>query len=585
MERTTNKSKGIELKLKMINGTTGCMNAEADWLFPKQTSRRVVRLKNTYCFQPMQGTPFFAGVSMPEQNKIQLVANREKASHYLSSGIEALNSSMSNVTVEISKWLFCNISTKGEKQQPASIKYYPTAADLYNYFTENGKANDEKSTSYEQLMNGRCKEEMLLAMLLSASIVTNFTRDNWDADRFGQVGNITDAYVITAAGFTYMMRFSGENASTAIDRDIFEEIRFTHPASFFQKETRDQLTFSVTTRHGKPKDAAVTSETEGQISIGSLVYMNDQEDTILAVVGMTVTPGFMEDILRESAENITADCSGSSAQRCYIIDENGYVVTSNRGTYKTGYFVGYFEGQLLEELLNKGIFEVRRYNDTQAECPQYKTDGSSSSSASPGNILRTFYYSVFHLLFGAVSRVLNVSLWVVSTLFTLLLNTFLLSGRGSAGVLAAKNVSCTKTLEIYLLTSRDFSSRNVLFDCSANCNQSYTIESLQGTNLAHVVVQDHCENGTLQCPIFSKDNEPKRTEDLSVCQQPRRDRRSLSQCYKLNGTYPQACTYVNENTQPVITIYIIVFVSVCVAIIIALVFNMYFRKYFHGRCC
>ena len=562
VELTTDKSKGIQLKEAMINKKTGCMDAEADWLFPKLTNRRVVRLKNTYCYQPMEGTPFYAGVSMPQQNKVQIVANKDKSENYLSSGIEALNPSNANVTVEIAKWSFCNITTEAEKLQPASIKYYPTAKDLHEYL-KNAKSDDMKKN---------CKEEMLLTLLLSASVVSNFTKENWSVEEF-QGKNITDAYVITSTGFTYMLD-TGVNKSTPIEREIFEEIRFTHPASFYQKEIRDHLTFSVTTKHGKPADADGSGIGHGNVAIGSSVYVPNQ-DTMLAVVGMTVTADFMANILQESAENLTADCSADSVQRCYIIDENGYIVTSNRGLYKTGYFIGYFEGQLVEEMENTGIFEIRRYNDTQADCPPFEY--TNNNIASPGNVLRTFYYNVFQLVFGAVTRALTLSWWALSSLLTVSVNMV-------AGGETKKNVSCTKTIEIYLVRNRSISIRDGLFDCSSSCNQSYKIESIQGTNLAQIVVKDHCSNGT-KCPFYSKDNEPKRIEDLSICQQPRRYRRALSQCYRLNGTFPQKCFDINENTQPNITIYIIVFASICVAIIIALMFNMYFRKYFHGRCC
>ena len=584
VELTTDKMKGIQLKEAMINGKTDCMNAEADWLFPKLTNRRVVRLNNTYCYQPMKGTPFYAGVSMPQQNKIQMVANKEKSEDYRTSGIEALNSSNPNVIVEIAEWSFCNFTTEAEKLQPASKKYYPTAKDLYEYL--------KKATSAD--IKDNCKEEMLLTLLLSASVVSNFTKENWSEGQLRE-HSITDAYVITSAGFTYMLRSGTSDKSRPVERDIFDEIRFIHPASFFQKEFHDHLTFSVTTRHGMPQElktgnnnnsssntAPVPSEEGyGNVAIGSSVYMPNQ-DTMLAVVGMTVTPSFMQKILQETAQNLTStspspkNCSEDSLahHRCYIIDENGYVVTSNRGLYKTGYFIGYFEGYLLEHLTNIGIFDIRRYNDTQADCPPKGSKDSVSSS--PGNILRTFYYNSFKFIYSVCTHVITVSWWIVSSIIIASVN--MVSGGD------IKNVGCTKTIEIYLLKNRSISIKNGLFQSTANCNQSYTIESIAGTNLAHIMIEDLCVNGT-QCPLFSKNNEPKQNDDLSICQQPLRYRRALSECYKLNGTFPQECSYINENKEPNITIYIIVFVSICVAIIIALVFNMYFRKYFHGRCC
>ncbi|XP_066912341.1 voltage-dependent calcium channel subunit alpha-2/delta-3-like isoform X3 [Clytia hemisphaerica] len=562
VEFTTNPSKGIELKRAMINNETGCMSAEADWLFPKHSSQRVVRLNNTYCYRPMEKTPFFAGVSMPQQNAIQMVADKTKAHLFRRSGINALHSDDPNVIIEVAEWSFCDIRTEGEKKQPASIKYYPTAEDLYQYLKNNDEDLDEK-----------CDEEMLLTLLLSASVVANFTRDHWSVEELTH-NNITDAYIITSSGFTYILS-TDVNNTKRLDRDIFEEIRFTHPASFYQKEFHNQLTFSVDIKSGKPQnlhDKEVFNDEEiGNIAIGKSVYTGD-ENTMLGVVGMSVRVDFMNRIMHEAAQNITdSDCSKNSSQKCYLIDENGYIVATNRPVNRVGYFLGWYEGQLIEDMEKREILEVREYNDTQAECPQQ----SDTSSSSPANILKTFYYTVFQLVYNVLAHTLAITWWMLTSLLTVSMNAIGVSA-------ASRNVSCTKTIEIYLLKNRSIDTEGA-FNCSSNCSQKYIIQSIPDTNLAQVIINNNCR-GADECPLFSKNNEPKRTRDLTVCEQPLRYRRALSVCYKLTGEDKRACFDVNENKESNIIIYLIVFISICFAIIIAISFNMYFRKYFHGRC-
>ena len=569
VEFTTNASDSMRLKKKMINGESGCMEAEADWLFPKESNRRVVRLNNRYCYRPMNNTPFFAGVSMPIQNTIQMIANKTKVDQFWRSGRKALNSTRQNEIIEIASWSFCKIKTDGEQKQPASIKYYPTSQDLFKYLSAIDTSTDLKN-------NKDCDQDMLLTLLLSASVVSAFTK-NWSIEKFKE-NKIVDAYVMTASGFMSMLS-TNMTQSKQLDRDIFEEIRYTHPASFYQKQYHDQLTFSVNLKTGrvKAKDVLEDSEipdAEANVAVGKSVY-TEKHDAMLAVVGMTVSKTYMRDLLNDISGDLSINCNGTT--RCYLIDENGYIVTSSRGTNRVGYFIGNFEGELIRQMVSNGLFDVRRYKDTQAECPKHAE--SDADNTSPANFLKTFYHHLFNISYGVVSQLLNILWWMFINLLTVSEDTFVFAEDNKP-----KNESCTKEIEIYLLVNQSISS-TIPYRCSGKCNQTLIVKSLPGTNLAHVAVIDTCFNTTLnECPHDPKDNEPKRIEDLSVCEQPIRYRKALPVCYRLSGVDKLSCNYTNEHKESNIIIYIIIYVSVCFAIIIALVFNMYFKKYLHGRC-
>jgi len=565
VEFTIDPSKSVELKQAMINNETGCMNATADWLFPKNSNRRVVRLNNTFCYQPMNNTPFFAGVSMPIQNTVQMIANRDKAEHFWRSGRKALDSTDPHQIIEIASWSFCEIQTDGEKNQPASNKYYPTSQDLFKYLS-----NIDNTSGVTE--SDVCDQDMLLTLLLSASVVSNFTNKHWSVENFRENG-IVDAYVITSSGFMSMLT-TNLTQSKRLDRDIFEEIRFTHPASFYHEQYHDQLTFSVNIKTGRVKPKPIP-DVDAAVAVGKSVY-TEQNKTLLAVVGMTVSSTYMQSLLEDISANSSIDCS---IGRCYLIDENGYIVTSNQGTNRVGYFIGNFEGELVRHMVRSGLFEVRRYNDTQAECPQR---AAPSGEKSPANILKTFYYHFFEISYGVVSQLLTILWWMFISLLTVSEDTVVFAANSKP-----RNESCTKEIKIYLLVNQPIKT-DLTYKCSSECNQTLSVQSLSGTNLAHVVVEDTCFNttsGLRKCPHDPKDNEPKRIDDLSVCEQPVRYRRALPVCYRLTGVDKLACNYTNEHKESNIYIYIIIFVSVCFAIIIALVFNMYFKKYLHGRCC
>lgn len=559
VEYTTDPSKAKELKKEMINGETGCMEGiESDWLYPKNINRRVVRLNNTYCYQSMNNTPFFAGVSIPQQNMIQLVAVPEKASAYVRSGIDALVSGNPNQRPEIAKWLFCDIDTEGEKKQPASIKYYPTARDLYDYL-------NDTDVSIE---NSTCDQEMLLTLLLSASIVANFTKDIWNDTFFENLPHVLDVYIITTAGYTTMFS-SDTNQSTPLNRDIFEDQRFSHPASFFQKKDQEKLIFTVNFTNDKPKPL---NDTEQYVSLGKTIF-SETSDVLLAVTGATVSSTLLYDILIQSNPSCDSSSGDSTPTRksCYLVDENGYVVVSNQGNYQVGYFLGNFDGRLIEELVESKIFEKRIYNDTQADCHIRQGDSKNSASVT----LKTFYQNILNIGQLIVTQFISLLWW-------LFMNMTVFESRDSLvyGSSQTLNISCTKQIQIYLLVNDSISYRSNI-TCDVNCKQSISVESVNGTNLALVVTEDSCIDDR-SCPKMITSNDPVETEDIDICDRPKHYRKTLSVCYNSTGADTQ-CFYKYKNTEPSIVVYIVVFLSLCFAMSIALVVSYYCRRYVHGK--
>lgn len=87
-------------------------------------------------------------------------------------------------------------------------------------------------------------------------------------------------------------------------------------------------------------------------------------------------------------------------QDCYVIDNNGYVVISERGE-DVGKFFGEIEGSVLQELVDMEIFKNYTVYDLQALCERCvtvpdgnkeKNDNKKNKGSALGTVCFTFSY-------------------------------------------------------------------------------------------------------------------------------------------------------------------------------------------------
>ena len=543
IEHTINPDIGIHLQKRMIDGETGCLRAETDWLYPKDLNTRIVRMNNTYCFQPLHNTPFFAGVAIPDQNLMQSkvkssLISKDKDQDFVKAGIEFLRSDPDLGKIhQIANWVFCTIKDhKRMLNEPASSQYYLTADDLHEYLTLTSKTNFSQALKV-------CSHDQLLNLLAASSIVSNFTQRHWvdlllnSSSSPSMSKNIVDVYVITVSGLIIQWSLK-PNLSQPIRRDIYEEFRLTHVQSYSQEEdTKHNLIFTVETKRGKPPQQQLPKTTShnnksnksnnkdtGTITM-SRGICSKKSSSLIAVIGLTILPdqlieyitinfrrrecsnltmssGNQTSLTKENKKcNFSFDCNLTSKYQCLLIDTAAYVVTSNQGSHHVGHFLGFINGNLLAELTDRGIFTKKIFRDNQADCPVVVTVDHSSNS---GSSLQTLYslvlYNTFQLVFNLLYAVYYNLLYLVTRISKVvyLLATGLVLRSGfdigdqqcrmsnlmvvnGEQTITTRNVSCIKETPIFTL-QRQQHNINTSNNNSNNSNNNNNNNNNNNTN-------------------------------------------------------------------------------------------------------
>ena len=105
-------------------------------------------------------------------------------------------------------------------------------------------------------------------------------------------------------------------------------------------------------------------------------------------------------------------CKDTENKFCAIIDEHGYIITSNQGEAYTGQFIGERLGEIVDSL---PFFTKIELEDAQAECPV-------SDEVSAANILLT----PAKLIFGFITGLCKTCYWLVIQLGIVLISLFLM---------------------------------------------------------------------------------------------------------------------------------------------------------------
>ena len=589
----------------MIDGETGCLQAESDWLFPKELNTRVIRLNNTYCFRPLKNTPFFAGVAIPSQNFIQsnvkpsLVSRiTDNDKDFVRSGIEFLKTRDPGKTHEIANWPFCTIKNQEKMlDEPASSRYYLTSDDLHEYLTK-------ATTNFSQTKD--C--DRLLNLLATSSIASNFTQRHWvDLDSVSSSKNIVDVYIISVSGLLVQWSLK-PNRSRSIRRDVYEDFRLTHTASYFSKDIKHNLVFTVETIKGKPKSNP-THSSENNTSIQTITMSRSinskNNSSLIAVIGLTMLPdqiidyltiNFCRDCNVANPEppstsssssiakcNFSFDCSLPDKYQCLLIDTAAYVVASNQGARHVGHFLGFINGNLLSELTDRGIFTKKIFRDAQADCPVVVTDDFPRRS--PGSILHTLYSLTFYKFIFFVNRISTAIYLVVTSL--MLRSEFDSCGDfvavNAEQTVTTRNISCIKEAPIYILQNNrstiDFAG---VFRCSDHCQMYFHVKKIEGTNLLSVVSTSECTlAGAVECPLLSVSNDPVQVFEGRICDNALHYRLSRDKCYR-SSAKDISCSFEYKNTEDGLFFSLILGYSCsCLSIPVVMLFLKYCKRFFY----
>ncbi|XP_057293418.1 voltage-dependent calcium channel subunit alpha-2/delta-3-like [Hydractinia symbiolongicarpus] len=517
IEHTTDPSKSMKIMKEMIDDKTGCMDAELNWLYMNDI-KRSVRLNATYCYRPANGTPFSTGVSIPLHNQKYLEPLMSNKEAYLQNRY-LINGTKPGESLEIANWLFCNIPANAQKFNPASVKQYPTAEELRYFLTNSPSKISEK-----------CVSDLVWNLIFTMKMMTDLTSAYWTPDTL-EDDRIVALYIVTVSGL--LMTYSNERniLISQLSRTILDDLTFAHPGSFYMRGLDDVIVFTVPIKTGglPRKTNKKVEHTNTEISVGVPITVSSDR-VLVGIIGMVLPSQYLQNLLLNVSKEFTCDypscvaysCNDLDNLECYLLDEHGYVVASNKGEIEVGYFFGYVNGALMRAFEELSIYERKEFADKQAQCKQeIKEDSSTSEGAK------------LSLIFDNILTILKFIAAYLSSVCTIFLTSQIdLSVEQTTTI--DTNVSCTKNLSIHTISSHYINYAGN-FSCTKHCQEDFVIKAIPKTNLVLVISRNKC-NGA--CSKFVHSNEPYKIEDLGICDESLPYRKALPTCYQLNiGSY------------------------------------------------
>ncbi|CAB3986969.1 voltage-dependent calcium channel subunit alpha-2 delta-4 [Paramuricea clavata] len=154
----------------------------------------------------------------------------------------------------------------------------------------------------------------------------------------------------TTSGLTFY-NSAGENAtfSTSIKQEYFERA-----ADSWKERT---IIFSAASQNEAHASRAVVGK----------------DNVLWGVVGIHMNSTYLKQIVNEN-HNM---CETDEGTFCYLVDENGYIVSSKKEE-KNGEFFGAVEGNVMRDLINQSVYEKYNFTDVQATCEPTPEESSSS---------------------------------------------------------------------------------------------------------------------------------------------------------------------------------------------------------------
>ncbi|OTF77455.1 hypothetical protein BLA29_003098 [Euroglyphus maynei] len=88
---------------------------------------------------------------------------------------------------------------------------------------------------------------------------------------------------------------------------------------------------------------------------------------MMAVVGIQFRYDTLQEFFLNTTNKFNVPCTHLDVD-CYLIDNNAFVILSNHKTSDVGKFFGQIDGDILDELINSGVYQRVHLYDYQAIC-------------------------------------------------------------------------------------------------------------------------------------------------------------------------------------------------------------------------
>ncbi|XP_076758290.1 voltage-dependent calcium channel subunit stolid isoform X2 [Xylocopa sonorina] len=388
-----NNSVLLDLRNDMIDQKEG----ETDFAIKihYDNMRRVTIRRHNYFYKPIEGTPLSLGIALPEGYGMFQVLAEQEIKHAIINVTEYFKGNNWKVHPD---WVYCEYSS-------ASDKWFSSPEERVLHFLARTRSPGWKwmslrprspSSHHKQASKPDkdayyCDKKLVQSLVLDALVTDGFDKrgamhkEENQSQGKGTFG-VTRSFIATRSGLFRWHEHQQSEETT--DEPLFADKYVRAMDSSWYKRAVDQhsiepdsFVFSV------PFDAA--NSPNPLVTATHAVFFAKGHKAPAAVVGLQ----FQHSSLASRFVNITSTCSGmnckkncaSEALDCYILDNNGFIIISERHEH-TGKFFGEIDGTIMDSLVQDKIYRKVTVTDYQGTCSPQESHQSVAS--------RTFSHSI-----------------------------------------------------------------------------------------------------------------------------------------------------------------------------------------------
>ncbi|XP_016908841.1 voltage-dependent calcium channel subunit alpha-2/delta-3 isoform X4 [Apis cerana] len=527
------------------------------------TQKRVTIRRHNYFYKSIEGTPFSLGLALPEgYGMFELLAEQE-IKHAIINVTEYFKGNNWKVHPD---WVYCEYSSASEKWFPSPeerVLHFLTRTRSPGWkwmsLRPRSPSSHHKQASKPDKDAYYCDKKLVQSLVLDALVTDGFNKrgamhkeenQNQGTSTFG----VTRSFIATRSGLFRWHEHQQTEDNT--DESPFAEKYARAMDSSWYKRAVDQhsiepdsFVFSVPFNAADSPNPLVTAT--------HAVFIGTGHKAPAAVVGLQ----FQHSSLASRFVNITSTCSGTNCKKncasdaldCYILDNNGFIIISERHEH-TGKFFGEIDGTIMDSLVQDRIYRKVTVTDYQGICSPQESHQSSASRTFSESVAKTIailgnflwsmafgfnFQNLWQVAFafaGESVRPLDDSIGQVHEFESLAIDgegeptdepvpdgnfprlpTITAATPASPGTTRATSThhlrtrlrSCEKKTDLYILQPERLNTsgqsnplKGKLTNChDTGCERPFSVQKIPHTNLILLVVDTLCPCGSKQLSI------------------------------------------------------------------------------------
>ncbi|CAG9855322.1 unnamed protein product [Phyllotreta striolata] len=384
------------LRQAMVDGETGSIK-NVTLRYHYDNMKRVFEAKYDYYFTPIEKTPFTIGLAVPHQTGMYSVEVRDEIWNSILTG--------DNLTLLFTgdnwrlnrKWVYCKYHyLEGHEFSTPEKEFLHFVHKMHRNFRWESQYENE----VEQLEENDyyCDMHLVQRLIFDAKLTYGIFNEKWHfqprEEQLFKRFNASLRFVATMSGLTRWDYIFGKDPSEYNSKGS-KEFGDHHPYAINEQWYKNavlQHQYDESFVYSVPFDAALK---DNPLVTGSFAIFPKEEghEAPGSVVGYQFSQLNLQAVFKETSNKLSNQCSYCSrcndSLDCYIVDSSGYIITSE-DSKNTGLFFGEIEGDIMESMLDVGLFKEATMYDYQAFCK--KNNGSDGASGASSLFVQPFVY-------------------------------------------------------------------------------------------------------------------------------------------------------------------------------------------------